>query len=329
MAGTAEQVAGRLAALACAAQGARGCLLTFHRGAPAEVWPGLPDRNFHVNVAFLDELLVFLRRSGWSVVSLDEMLADRRADRPRPLVNFSVDDCYRDTYEHVVPLFRAHGTPVTLFVTTGVPDGTLALAWSGLETIIARRDWVDHGDSTIDTSTLEAKRAAYARLWSALEQAGVDRAYSQLCRANGFDPEAMRREHAITWEMLGELATDPLVEIGGHTITHARISSLSADEARREIAGCRERLEARLKKPIRHFAFPYGRAKDCGPRDFAIARESGFASAATTTKGLFRPGDDVFRLPRNTLNGGHQRTALVSATLSGASGLAAKVMGRV
>src|SRR3978361_1036266 len=77
--------------------GSRGCLVTFHRGAPANRWEDLPNRDFYLDLDFLDRFLSYLRERGWDVVTMEEAL--RRAalggsdDR---FINFSVDDCYRD-----------------------------------------------------------------------------------------------------------------------------------------------------------------------------------------------------------------------------------------
>jgi peptidoglycan/xylan/chitin deacetylase (PgdA/CDA1 family) len=153
--------------------------------------------------------------------------------------------------------------------------------------------------------------------------------YKKFCELNGVDIDAMHWKHAITWEMLEELRDDPLVEIGGHTVTHARISSLSPDGARFELKGSRDRLVERLGIPARHFAFPYGRSGDCGPRDFAIARDAGYASAATTRKGLVRNGQDAYNLPRCTINGADRSLATMELHLSGLTGVAARMTGRV
>ena len=107
------------------------------------------------------------------------------------------------------------------------------------------------------------------------------------------------------------------------------MSSLTPERARAELQGCRDRLIEKLDLPVRHFAFPYGRSADCGPRDFAIARDAGFASAATTRKGLMRTGQDPFDLPRNTINGAHRSLATMELHLTGLTGAAARMTGRV
>ncbi|MFE1602324.1 polysaccharide deacetylase family protein [Methylobacterium sp. ID0610] len=318
-----------LATLAGSLLGPRGCLFTFHRAVPGADWADMPNRGFHLDLDFLDRLLTHLRATGWAVVTLDEALRRATAPESGRYANFSVDDCYRDTVEAVVPLFRRHGMPVTLFLTTGIPDGTLPLWGAGLEDVLRVRDGVTLPEGPLALPSPEAKRAAYARLAAAWDGPQAGEHYRAFCRRNGVDEEAMHWRHAITWEMLDALADDPLVEIGGHTVSHARIAALDPEAAHAELAGCRERIGTRLGREARHFAFPYGRGADCGPRDFALARRAGFASAATTRKGLVRRGQDAWSLPRNTLNGSHRSLAAAEAHLTGATAAAARILGRV
>lgn len=312
------------------ALGPRGCLFTFHRAASSELWEKLPNRNFYIDVAFLDKFLTYLAAQNWDVVTMSE--AQRRmssGERGNGYVNFSIDDCYRDTYEVIAPLFRKHKVPLTLFVTTGIPDGTLPLWSAGLEETLLDRDRVRVGDETIVLDSDEARRAAYHRIAASWDGPEAARHYAAFCAANGVDIEAMHWRHAISWEMLDELSRDPLFEIGAHTVTHARISSLEPEAAMVELEQSRSRLNERLGISVEHFAFPYGRAFDCGPRDFALAQRAGFRSASTTRKGLVRRGRDVFSLPRNTINGGHRSVAAMEMHLMGFTGTAARVLGRV
>ncbi len=308
----------------------RGCLFTFHRAASSAEWETKPNRNFYIDLDFLDRLLAHLARTGRAVVTLDEAL--RRAGGGDPddcYVNFSVDDCYRDTFEQVVPLFRRHGVPVTLFVTTGIPDVTLSLWGAGLEDVLLERERLVFEDGPIDVSTSERKRQTYARIEAAWDGPQAAAHYAAFCLRNGVNGTALHWKHALSWEMLLALRDDPLVEIGAHTVSHARISALPPHEAFAELQGSRNRLEERLGRPVRHFAFPYGRSADASRRDFGFAREAGFKSAATTRKGLVRPGQDVFMLPRNTLRGAHRNLLAAELHLSGLTGAAARMLGRV
>jgi peptidoglycan/xylan/chitin deacetylase (PgdA/CDA1 family) len=310
--------------------GPRGCLLTFHRAAPTEVWETLPNRDFYLDLDFLDRFLSYLGSHGWDVVTIGEaLLRSKSANDHSRYVNFSIDDCYRDTFELVAPVFRRHNAPLTLFVTTGIPDGTLPLWSAGLEDALLNRDRVLLEGQVIELPTSEARRAAYQRVSDHWDGPEAGRHYAEFCASNGIDVDAMHWKHAISWEMLQAAAKDPLIEIGAHTVNHARISSLTPAAAIAELEGSRSRLKERLGIDVQHFAFPYGRSGDCGPRDFALARQAGFSSAATTRKGLVRRGRDQFSLPRNTINGGHRNLAAMEMHLTGLTGTAARIAGRV
>jgi peptidoglycan/xylan/chitin deacetylase (PgdA/CDA1 family) len=311
-------------------RGARGCFFTFHRAAPRAVWSSLPNRNFYLDLDFLDALLTHLATSGRRIVTIEQGLGLAADTTTRDtFVNFSIDDCYRDTYEEVVPLFRRHGVPLTLFVTTGIPDGTMSLCWAGLEDTIRHRDHILVDGEEIETDTIERKLATYAALQAQWDGPAMDEHYATFCARNGVDPLEMREKHAITWQMLSELAQDPLVEIGSHTVSHPRISELTLEDARYELSGSRERLREKLAVPVKHFAFPYGRMKDCGPRDFAIAQAVGYEGVATTTKGLIRPGPVPYAYPRVTLNGAYRTLLVPELHMAGASAAAARALGRV
>ncbi len=67
-------------------------------------------------------------------------------------------------------------------------------------------------------------------------------------------------------------------EIGGHTIHHADLSSLSKEQAKIEIFGCKGMLEEITGKPCKMFCFPKGRH---GSVHFRLVKESGFLGVRT------------------------------------------------
>lgn len=91
-----------------------------------------------------------------------------------------------------------------------------------------------------------------------------------------------------TWQAAG-------MEVGAHTLDHADLTTLSAADARDQIAGCRQSLEAQLGTEVRHFCYPYGRYR---PDHVALVREAGYLSATTTQRGRACPGDDALQLRR-------------------------------
>lgn len=92
---------------------------------------------------------------------------------------------------------------------------------------------------------------------------------------------------------------DAGVEIGSHTWSHADLGKTVDDaQLRHEIAGSTAELSRLIGRPVRHFAFPYGRPANVSPEAVRIARECGLQSVATAWNGVNTPGDDPFHIAR-------------------------------
>jgi peptidoglycan/xylan/chitin deacetylase (PgdA/CDA1 family) len=84
-------------------------------------------------------------------------------------------------------------------------------------------------------------------------------------------------------------------EIGSHGLTHRQLTSLPLDEARREIADSKHRLEDLFGQPIRHFCYPYG---DWNEAIRDMVQEAGYETATSTISGLNIATTDAFVLRR-------------------------------
>jgi peptidoglycan/xylan/chitin deacetylase (PgdA/CDA1 family) len=88
-----------------------------------------------------------------------------------------------------------------------------------------------------------------------------------------FEPEL----RSLTWEQLGGLATDGW-EVGSHTQSHPRLTTLDDDTLARELRDSRAECERRLGLACRTIAYPYG---DYDSRVAAAAGHAGYEAACT------------------------------------------------
>jgi peptidoglycan/xylan/chitin deacetylase (PgdA/CDA1 family) len=95
-------------------------------------------------------------------------------------------------------------------------------------------------------------------------------------------------------------------EIGCHSMTHPYLTDLDEDRLRVEIVEARDRLEQMTGQPVVHFSCPGGRWDG---RVARLARESGYASVATSRVGANGPSDDRYRLARVAVQRGTSLTA--------------------
>lgn len=89
------------------------------------------------------------------------------------------------------------------------------------------------------------------------------------------------------------------IEIGVHSRTHADFGRLS-DPARlhEELIGSRDELQQALGRPMRYFAFPFGRHANLSSAAFHLARQAGYEAICSAYGGVNLPGDDPFHLQR-------------------------------
>jgi len=98
-------------------------ILFYHRISDEQDELAVTPRRFREQIAFLAE-------HGYRAVSVAEAAALIRADKtPERVVGMSFDDGYRDIVENAMPELERHGFGATVFVATGVVDGTSRFEW--------------------------------------------------------------------------------------------------------------------------------------------------------------------------------------------------------
>lgn len=309
--------------------GGLGAVFMLHHVMPQAAEGFSPNRILKITPEFLDETLRQTLEAGFDILSLDEValrLAQPSA-HDRPFVAFTLDDAYRDNLVHAAPVFRRYGAPYTVYAPTDYIDGKGDLWWLSLERAIAALSHVEcdiEGDVVCQpTITVAEKDAAYHTIYWKLRRIDETLARSktaELCMAAGVDTADMCRDLVLGWDGLRELAADPLVTIGAHTLRHYALAKLGAGAARHEMAESIKRLETELQRPIKHFSYPFGDVCSAGEREFDLARELGMVTAVTTRKGVIHAhhASSLMHLPRVSLNGDYQNTLYTKTLLSGA-----------
>lgn len=99
----------------------------------------------------------------------------------------------------------------------------------------------------------------------------------------------------LTWEETRELAREPGIAIGSHTLTHPYLSRLDPEAAAREIAGSRDIIHERLGKPVDFFCYPSG---DFGSREMQLVASAGYRAAVSVAPGVNRAGTHPYALRR-------------------------------
>ncbi len=310
--------------------GGVGAILTLHHVRPPRPDRFQPNRLLEVTPRFLAQVVKYLRRSGLDLVSLDEM--HRRiteGDFSRRFVCLTFDDGYRDMLQWAYPILKEANVPFAVYVPTSFPDRLGELWWLVLEAVIARNDRIglviDGRDRKFDCATVAEKRALYDELYWWLRARPTDAELRSTVRNLAafyhVDIAAFCDELCMTWAEIAELASDPLVTIGAHTVNHSILAKLSKEAVRSEMELSASVIEAALSVRPQHLSYPYGDRGSAGAREFEIAAGLGFKTAVTTRPGVLFPQhkQHLTALPRLSLNGDYPRIRYLRVLLSGSA----------
>jgi peptidoglycan/xylan/chitin deacetylase (PgdA/CDA1 family) len=304
----------------------RGVILTLHHVMPVAPAHFPENAGLAITPDFLDRVLRLLARLDYAIIPLDALPSRLAGEGSGRFAAITIDDGYRDTLLHALPVLKRHSAPFTLFVCPGFAERTAPLWWLDLEEAVMRLDRLrldlPSGAFVADVTTDTAKHGAFRALYwhlRRLSEPDLRAGVAHLCMAAGIDPLARTERLCLDWQGLREIAAEPLATIGAHTMTHPRLATLPEAEARAEMAESRARIRDELALEARHFAYPVGDPASAGARDFRLARELGFASAVTTSPGVIaaRHARALHALPRISVNGLFQREGYVRALVSG------------
>jgi peptidoglycan/xylan/chitin deacetylase (PgdA/CDA1 family) len=310
--------------------GGVGSILTLHHVRPPRPDAFQPNRLLEVTPVFLERLLKRLKRSRTEVISLDEM--HRRfitGDFKRRFVCLTFDDGYKDLMRWAYPLLRKYQLPFTAYIATSFPDRLGELWWLALEAVIAQNTRVglliDGKQQFFECRSVREKRDLYDAIYGYLRSLKTEdelrKVIRDLCATYSVEIAAFCRELCMDWQEIIDLAADPLVTIGAHTVNHEILMKVPDESAvRAEMEMSRAVLEAALGKRPNHLAYPVGDVTSAGPREFRIAAELGFKTAVTTRPGvLFKAHrDHLTALPRISVNGEFQQQRYLKVLMSGA-----------
>jgi peptidoglycan/xylan/chitin deacetylase (PgdA/CDA1 family) len=281
-------------------------------------------------IEFFDRIITALKRRGVEFITLDEVYDRLSHDFPfkmrRPFVALTFDDGFRDNLTLALAVLRRHGVPATIYVSSGAPDRSMDPWPWRLEKAIR---W--HSELSLDQPGLA--RHLFLRTWAEKQVAfctltdyvhkdiPVNRQIAEtlLPKARVSD-EALIAEQFASWDELRELASDPLITIGGHSVTHASLRHLKEDDAMAEIRDGKQRLMAQLDVPVMHFAYPYGDSSSFGSRELALAARAGFVTGVMggTAGNIFAEHrHHLMSLPRCALGANDERISSALLELAG------------
>ncbi len=260
----------------------------------------ISPENFENQMRFLSEK--------FHVVSIKEVLEakERRQIPKKPLAAITFDDGYRDNLQVAYPILKRYALPATFFLATG-SIGNKEPMWTSrveamfkdapnskliLQTLSPPRDFELAGDHERLKACYEIKnemkRVPESQRLLILEE---------LERKTSFASSNYRETESemLSWEEVRQLAQDPLVEIGSHSVSHRMFANLSLEELRSELAESKKKIEAEIEREVHFLSYPgnsYNRDVE------RCAKEAGYKAAFVVNQSFSSFDEDPFSLKR-------------------------------
>jgi peptidoglycan/xylan/chitin deacetylase (PgdA/CDA1 family) len=111
----------------------------------------------------------------------------------------------------------------------------------------------------------------------------------------------------LDWDELADLECEG-IRIESHGISHRALADLEVDEAAREIALSKLRLEEKLGRPVRAFSYVKGSEAHYKPVHLSLVRQAGYDVAFTAVSGANSPATDPLQLRRYNIEPYPSRT---------------------
>ena len=249
-----------------------------------------------------EKQIIFLKKY-FQIVDLCELKEIKTADDiKKDIIVLTFDDGYRDNYTYAFPILKKYNVPATIFLATDFISTDKLLWYDELAWIL------DMGSNTPDTSLLLKndipKDIAYdvnayfsytagngsclGRLASRLKiLSPADRKFileklADICALTTWPGKGDRA--MLSWDEVKEMSANG-ISFGSHTKSHPVLSSLSVDDAQREIVDSKKIIEDQLQKSVNAFAFPFGRKEDYSNVTTQFLEDEGFEYAFSTNMG--------------------------------------------
>ncbi len=239
-----------------------------------------------------------------------------RGGAGRSLLALTMDDGYRDNAEVLPTILAETGARATVFLESRALEER-RLNWSHKYFWLLTKVGAEAvGAGLIENTSDEALRAQLREALSSPSRVEYqmkrvlkyktapevrDPAVDALFAREGGDERALCERIYMDWSGAKALL-ERGVELGGHTVEHPVLSTLSPAQQLDEVQRGREAVERGTSSTLRVFAYPFGRRWDFDEHSVESVRRAGFEAAVTTHAGTNDARTDRMRLARLTFD---------------------------
>lgn len=253
--------------------------------------------------AVFSELIKKLSRS-FHIMRLDQAVyaIQNKNELTHGLLALTFDDGYLDNFEAARPVLLKYGIPATFYVPTKPIDNGSAYWWDHLHHVVQHyrndfKSWLS-SKTSLHVPASDLPLHAYCRNLVQQLNSQPESIRSAFLQAMQQELGPYQGERLLmNWQEVRQLSQEGF-EIGSHTMSHAPLTDLPDDQARKEIQQSKQVLAARIGSEVHGFCYPRGQFLNDHAR---MVQDSGYSYAVTTRFGSNNSQTDPFCLARRNI----------------------------
>jgi peptidoglycan/xylan/chitin deacetylase (PgdA/CDA1 family) len=289
----------------------KGQILILHRVVPISARERIHNHlSLEISPEHLESIISYFRKKDYDFISLDMLRLWLETNRKtkKKFVIFTFDDGYKDNLNYAYPIFKKHNIPFTIYITSSFPDKHAIIWWYILEDLILKTSKIQYsfsvGSANLNCQNYRNKERSFLyvrKLINRLHDKNLEEELTKFFTRFGFSIHDHRNEMVLSWDEISDLAKDPLVTIGAHTLNHYNLRNLTEEQSFHEIIDSKKLLETKINSKVNHFSYPFG---EYGSREIEFVKRSNYLTATTTDNAniFYKHIDHMFVLPRISIN---------------------------
>ncbi len=229
-----------------------------------------------------------------------------RCDEPlrakgKKTVALTFDDGYVDFYTNAYPLLCEYQIPATVFISTGNIGKDHEFWWDELEYIIfgdRLPEYFDICGKKIDTKAYDSRKKLLLKIRKLLLDKSFrdrDLIMNEIWNQAGQVRICRDGNRTMKKQEIEEIAKNPLITIGAHTVSHSICSNENGIDLIDQIRESKETLEDIINREVNMFSYPNGEFDE---KSVETVRELGFMRAFTCVHACVCDENKEYEIPR-------------------------------
>ncbi len=280
-------------------------LLGYHRVLPEkEISEGTSQDCMYVSTTQFEQQVQWMQRIG-EITSVQKLVTSREPAN-KPMFAITLDDGWKDNYDHAFPILKKYSLPAMIFLSTQAIE-TGQMLWP--EEIFYKtsksvrekraseiRDFFnrhDRGMSVPNSSTIDSLLNFFVEQLKLLDDEKRTALIQDYYNYIKVDPKPVQGQ-ILSWEQVLEMQRHN-ISFGSHTHSHMITKGSSRETILSELIQSRSIIEKRTAHECKWFCYPNA----CfNTDDHELLREAGYDYGVILSSAHISPQDSLFYLPR-------------------------------